>query len=135
MGGKTVGMLDSNPDAVECDLDFKKFTLYINNTFGVDPDPGGLNYNTILHELVHAVTISNVNAIEIGLDVLTNFRLVPGEITANIRVGLLPSAIGRGLNAMDLKFQGQFLDPKVAGAPDNLIYDNVSTKLLYSWGR
>ena len=124
LGGKTVGMLASNPDAVESDLDFKKFTLYINNTFGVDPDPGGLNYNTILHELVHAVTISNVNAIEIGLDVLTNFRLVPGEITANIREGLLPSSIGRGLNAMDLKFQGQFLDPKVAGAPDNLIYDN-----------
>tara|TARA_R100001082_G_scaffold111253_1_gene94465 strand:- start:6719 stop:14662 length:7944 start_codon:yes stop_codon:yes gene_type:complete len=128
--GKATGMLASNPDAVESDLDFKKFTLYINNSHsGVDPDPAGLNYSTILHELVHAVTISNVNAIESGLNSLTSGRLVPGEIKANITEGLLPSSIGRGLNAMDFgKFQGQFLDPKVAGAPDNLIYDNESNR-------
>ena len=125
LGGKANGLLSSNPNAVEGDLDFKKYTMYINNTFGVDPDPAGLNYDTILHELVHAVTISNVNAIESGLNSLTSGRLVPGEIKANIAEGLLPSSIGRGLNAMNFgKFQGQFLDPKVAGAPDNLIYDN-----------
>ena len=126
---KANGMVVHNPNAEEGSADFKKFTLYIDNTLGVDPDPGGLNYRTILHELVHTVTTSNVHAIEKGLDALTSSRLVPGQIRANITEGLLPSSIGRGLNSMDFsKFQGQFLDPKVAGAPDNLIYDNESNR-------